>query len=94
MLYPDVQKMTTDKINRYMLAIAAAKCARQIVDAECAQAEEEANPEQKTAERMMKELKPETVEIKAEASPESKIKPVTRAIDMLNSGECKIILDD
>lgn len=32
MLYPNVQEMTNDKINRYMLVIAAAKCARRITD--------------------------------------------------------------
>ena len=43
MLYPNVQKMTNDKVNRYMLVIAAAKCARRITDQlteEAEQAEE------------------------------------------------------
>ena len=79
MLYPNVQKMTNDKVNRYMLVIAAAKCARRITDhmtEEAEQAEEK------------KEPKGEAVE--AEIVSE---KPVTTAIDMLSSGECKIITD-
>ena len=79
MLYPNVQKMTNDKVNRYMLVIAAAKCARRITDQmpeEAEQAEEK------------KEPKGEAVE--AEIVSE---KPVTTAIDMLSSGECKIITD-
>ena len=32
MLYPNVQNMTSDKVNRYMLVIATAKCARKITD--------------------------------------------------------------
>ena len=30
MLYPSIQKLTNDKVNRYMLVMAAAKCARHI----------------------------------------------------------------
>ena len=79
MLYPNVQKMTNDKVNRYMLVIAAAKCARQITDQMTEEAEQ---AEEK------KEPKGEAVE--AEIVSE---KPVTTAIDMLSSGECKIITD-
>ena len=32
MLYPTVADLTNDKINRYMLVIAAAKCARHLID--------------------------------------------------------------
>ena len=79
MLYPNVQKMTNDKVNRYMLVIAAAKCARRITD----QMTEEAEQAEE-----YKEPKGEAVE--AEIVSE---KPVTTAIDMLSSGECKIITD-
>lgn len=79
MLYPNVQKMTNDKVNRYMLVIAAAKCARRITDQMTEEAEQ---AEEK------KEPKGEAVE--AEIVSE---KPVTTAIDMLSSGECKIITD-
>lgn len=79
MLYSNVQKMTNDKVNRYMLVIAAAKCARRITDQMTEEAEQ---AEEK------KEPKGEAVE--AEIVSE---KPVTTAIDMLNSGECKIITD-
>ena len=79
MLYPNVQKMTNDKVNRYMLVIAAAKCARRITDQMTEEAEQ---AEEK------KEPKGEAVE--AEIVSE---KPVTTAIDMLSSGECKIIMD-
>ena len=79
MLYPNVQKMTNDKVNRYMLVIAAAKCARRITDQMTEEAEQ---AEEK------KEPKGEAVE--AEIVSE---KPVTTAIDMLSSGECKIIPD-
>ena len=79
MLYPNVQKMTNDKVNRYMLVIAAAKCARRITD----QMTEEAEQAEEN-----KEPKGEAVE--AEIVSE---KPVTTAIDMLSSGECKIITD-
>lgn len=79
MQYPNVQKMTNDKVNRYMLVIAAAKCARRITDQMTEEAEQ---AEEK------KEPKGEAVE--AEIVSE---KPVTTAIDMLSSGECKIITD-
>ena len=79
MLYPNVQKMTNDKVNRYMLVIAAAKCARRITDQMTEEAEQ---AEEK------KEPKGEAVE--AEIVSE---KPVTTAIDMLSSGEYKIITD-
>ena len=79
MLYPNVQKMTNDKVNRYMPVIAAAKCARRITDQMTEEAEQ---AEEK------KEPKGEAVE--AEIVSE---KPVTTAIDMLSSGECKIITD-
>ena len=79
MLYPNVQKMTNDKVNRYRLVIAAAKCARRITDQMTEEAEQ---AEEK------KEPKGEAVE--AEIVSE---KPVTTAIDMLSSGECKIITD-
>ena len=79
MLYPNVQKMTNDKVNRYMLVIAAATCARRISDQMTEEAEQ---AEEK------KEPKGEAVE--AEIVSE---KPVTTAIDMLSSGECKIITD-
>ena len=32
MLYPTVQDLTNDKVNRYKLVIATAKCARHIID--------------------------------------------------------------
>ena len=79
MLSPNVQKMTNDQVNRYMLVIAAAKCARRITDQMTEEAEQ---AEEK------KEPKGEAVE--AEIVSE---KPVTTAIDMLSSGECKIITD-
>lgn len=78
-MHPNVQKMTNDKVNRYMLVIAAAKCARRITDQMTEEAEQ---AEEK------KEPKGEAVE--AEIVSE---KPVTTAIDMLSSGECKIITD-
>ena len=79
MLYPNVQEMTNDKINRYMLVIAAAKCARRITDKVLEEAElaDEKN-----------EPKAETEEMELAGE-----KPVTMAIDMLSSGECKIITD-
>ena len=76
MLYPNVQEMTNDKINRYMLVIAAAKCARRITDKVLEEAE------------LADETKAETEEMELAGE-----KPVTMAIDMLSSGECKIITD-
>lgn len=32
MLYPTVQELTNDKVNRYKLVIATAKCARHLID--------------------------------------------------------------
>lgn len=79
MLYPNVQKMTNDKVNRYMLVIAAAKCARRITD----QMTEEAEQAEEKKEPKGEAVEPEIVSEK----------PVTTAIDMLSSGECKIITD-
>ena len=80
MLYPNVQEMTNDKINRYMLVIAAAKCARRITDKVLEEAElaDEKN-----------ETKAETEEMELAGE-----KPVTMAIQEVARGELTATLKE
>ena len=85
MLYPNVQNMTSDKVNRYMLVIATAKCARKITD--MMSEEREAAEERREGDRISKEPR-------AEATADNvNEKAVSTAIDMINSGECRILTD-
>ena len=80
MLYPNIQDMTNEKVNRYALVIAAAKCARSITERTSAE-HEHSDDRKDSSERFPAD--------RAAMSEKS----VTVAIDMINSGECRIITD-
>ncbi len=85
MLHPTVQDLTNDKVNRYSLVIATAKCARHIIDkANEAKALEEI---QKTEnDRFSKDSKTENDILLTE-------KPVSIAVQKLFEGEYSIIAE-
>lgn len=83
MLYPTVQDLTNDNINRYSLVIATAKCARHIID----KANEERELEEKRridTDRFSKDSKSENDILLTE-------KPVSIAVQKLYDGEYTII---
>ncbi len=86
MLYPTVQDLTNDNVNRYSLVIATAKCARHIID----KANEERELEEKRRidnDRFSKESKNETDILLSE-------KPVSIAVQKLYEGEYTIIANN
>ncbi len=82
MLYPTVQDLTNDKVNRYKLVIATAKCARHIIDKNN---EEMAMEDQSRTEndRFSKNAKGENILLSE--------KPVSIAVQKLYDGEYKIL---
>ena len=82
MLHPTIADLTKGEINRYQLAIATAKCARQLNDNYIAQKElaEKAAAAGKDAEFVV------TVD-----QALADIKPVRVAIDRIHAGEYKIV---
>lgn len=83
MLYPTVQDLTNDKINRYSLVIATAKCARHIID----KANEERELEEQRRldnDRFGKDSKNEHDILLSE-------KPVSIAVQKLYEGEYTIL---
>ena len=81
MLYPSIQKLTNDKVNRYMLVMAAAKCARHITQ----EAVDEHN--RLALERADKDSKNDVV------ASDIKEKAVSTAVKRLDAGEYKIVVD-
>ena len=82
MLYPTVQDLTNDKVNRYKLVIATAKCARHIIDkANDAQVAEEASRIEN--DRFSKDSKNENILLSE--------KPVSIAVQKLYEGEYTIV---
>ena len=84
MLYPTVQDLTNDKVNRYKLVIATAKCARHIID----KVNEEQALEELTRvdnDRFAKDSKSD--------NPLLSEKPVSIAVQKLYDGEYTIITD-
>ncbi len=82
MLYPTVQDLTNDKVNRYKLVIATAKCARHIIDkANEEMALEEQNRNEN--DRFGKDSKNENILLSE--------KPVSIAVQKLYDGEYSII---
>lgn len=85
MLYPTLQELTNDKVNRYKLVIAAAKCARHITQKSCD--EKETTEQKKDTDRFSKDSKNEMT------SDAANDKAVSVAVKRLASGEYKIITD-
>lgn len=83
MLYPSLQELTNEKVNRYRLVIATSKCARHITEKRCE--EKEIAEQRKEIDRFAKDARTETIEDTEKA--------VSLAIDRLKSGEYKIITD-
>lgn len=83
MLYPTVQDLTNDKVNRYKLVIATAKSARHIID--------KANEEQ-----AIEEIKYENDRFSKDSKAENPLlteKPVSIAVQKLYEGEYTIVTD-
>ncbi len=84
MLYPNVQDLTNDKVNRYKLVIATAKCARHITD--------KANAEREYEELRRIENDRFGKDSKNDDSLLSE-KPVSVAVQKLYDGEYKIVTE-
>ena len=85
MLYPTVQELTNDKVNRYKLVIATAKCARHLI--------EKSNAEHELEEKHRLEVDRYGKEPRNEDDPLLNEKPVSVAVKKIYDGEYKI-LDD
>lgn len=82
MLYPTVSDLTNDKVNRYKLVIATAKCARHIIDK--VNSEQEANELYRNEnDRFAKDSKND--------NPLLSEKPVSVAVQKLYDGEYTIV---
>ena len=82
MIYPSIAELSDQGVNRYMLSIATAKCARRITDEQLAKAQ--ANQE-------VKEEKYSSYSAKKVEAPE---KPVKEAIGKLYTREFKIVIPE
>ena len=85
MLYPSIHSLTTDKINRYKLVIATAKCARYITQKTVE--EREAAESHKENDRFSKDSK---LDINSDSVND---KAVTVAVGRLYDGTYKIIAE-
>ena len=85
MLYPALENLTTDSVNRYKLVIATAKCARHVTQK--ANEAKEVTDSRKDHDRFGKDLK---IEVTADAAND---KAVSVAIGRIANGEYKIIKD-
>ena len=84
MLHPNVQDLTNDKVNRYKLVIAAAKCARHITQK--ANDEREFDERNSTdGDRLSKDSSGSTFELVLAE------KPVSIAVNKLSEGEYRIL---
>jgi DNA-directed RNA polymerase omega subunit len=85
MLYPNVQDLTNDKVNRYKLVIATAKCARHLID--------KANDEHELDE--MHKLDGDRIGKDAKSDSEILLseKPVSIAVQKLYDGEYTIVTE-
>lgn len=81
MLYPSIQNLTNDQVNRYMLVMATAKCARHITQ----EAVDEHN--RNVLERNEKDSKNDVV------PSDIKEKAVSLAVKRIYEGEYTIIVD-
>ena len=82
MLYPTVQELTNDKVNRYKLVIATAKCARHLID--------KANDERENEELNKNEFDRFSKEHKSNYELLLSEKPVSVAVQKLYEGEYSI----
>jgi len=83
MLYPTVQQLTNEKVNRYKLVIATAKGARHIID--------KANEEHEREEKHRLEVDRYGKELHSEDDPLLNEKPVSLAVKKIYDGEYKIL---
>ncbi|MBO5870430.1 MAG: DNA-directed RNA polymerase subunit omega [Clostridia bacterium] len=83
MLYPTVQELTNDKVNRYKLVIATAKCARHLID--------KANDERENEEMYRNEFDRYGKDTKTSYELLLTEKPVSVAVQKLYDGEFNIV---
>jgi len=80
MIYPSISELSDEGVNRYVLSIATAKCARRITDEQLAKKQQEADPRE---ERYFSSKKAPMNE-----------KPVKEAIEKLYTREYKILVNE
>ncbi len=85
MLYPNVQDLTNEKVNRYKLVIATAKCARHLIDKANDEHELEALGRVE-GDRFVKDAKSDSEVLLSE-------KPVSIAVQKLYDGEYTIVTE-
>lgn len=85
MLYPNVQDLTNDKVNRYKLVIATAKCARHLID--------KANDEREFDESRRIDTDRFGKEVKSDSEILLTEKPVSIAVQKLYDGEYTIVTE-
>ncbi len=85
MLYPTVQDLTNENVNRYMLVIATAKCARHLID--------KANDEHEYEESRRLESDRYSKDVKSDYDLLLTEKPVSVAVQKLYDGEYSIVCD-
>lgn len=85
MLYPNVQDLTNDKVNRYKLVIATAKCARHLID--------KANDENELEEMHKLEGDRFGKDVKSDSEILLSEKPVSIAVQKLYDGEYTIVTE-
>ena len=84
MLYPTVADLTNEKVNRYMLVIATAKCARHLIDKANDEHEYEESRKSET-DRFVKDA------VKSDYELLLTEKPVSVAVAKLYDGEYSIV---
>ena len=82
MIYPSITDLSDKGVNRYMLSIATAKCARRITDEQLAKNQANA------------EVKEEKYSSYSSKKATNNTKPVKEAIEKLNTREYKIIVNE
>ena len=85
MLYPNVQDLTNEKVNRYKLVIATAKCARHLID--------KANDEHELDEMRKLDTDRFGKEVKSDSEILLTEKPVSIAVQKLYDGEYTIVTE-
>ena len=87
MLYPSVQELTNEKVNRYALVIAAAKGARHVTD-EMLRSRSKIEERRESDRMNSRDLRSETL---AESLSE---KPVSVSVRRIHDGDYKIIMPE
>ncbi|MBQ4037632.1 MAG: hypothetical protein IJC84_05845 [Clostridia bacterium] len=82
MIYPSISELSDEGVNRYMLSIATAKCARRITAAQLEKAQAAPEPREDKFQSYSSKKAPATA------------KPIKEAIEKLYTREYKIIVKE